>query len=297
LLIAVPAILALAGAGALGASGPTTLLQCAHDLSICQVNLSACGTDLSLAQADLATCNSDLSQAQSGLAACEADYLEVKPPLSFCRADVQQLQSDLAACNAALTACEALGFPASGQTTAFSADRNDGLPGAVAVPDDGTVEAGATLSYTDNGDGTITDLRTGLMWEKKSDDGGLHDKDNSYYWSGNGDQETIWDWLADVNAEGFAGYHDWRLPNVRELLSLVNFQFTPLAISAAFNNNCVPGATVLTGSCTFIHNYWSSSTAAESPSAAWYVSFNHGTVSRDSKSFNFRVRAVRGGSL
>ena len=36
---------------------------------------------------------------------------------------------------------------------------------------DGDIQAGATLSYTDNGDGTITDNNTGLMWEKKSDDG------------------------------------------------------------------------------------------------------------------------------
>ena len=100
-----------------------------------------------------------------------------------------------------------MAFPASGQTTAFSADKNDGIAEPVAVPDDGTVQAGADLSYTDNGDGTITDNNTGLMWEKKSDDGDLlHDKDNSYYWSGNGVLETLWDWLEDVNAEGGTGF-------------------------------------------------------------------------------------------
>ena len=44
-------------------------------------------------------------------------------------------------------------------------------------------EAGAPLRYQDNSDGTITDLNTGLMWEKKSDDGSLHDKDDLYSWS------------------------------------------------------------------------------------------------------------------
>ena len=80
--------------------------------------------------------------------------------------------------------------------------QNDGIPGGVAVADDGAVQAGAPLSFTDNGDGTITDNNTHLMWEKKGDGGGLHDKDNTYSWSGNG--ETIWDWLDDVNAEGIS---------------------------------------------------------------------------------------------
>ncbi len=164
------------------------------------------------------------------------------------------------------------------------------------MPDDGTVEAGADLTYIDNGDGTITDTRTGLMWEKKSDDGGLHDKDNNYWWSGNSVEETIWDWLADINAgAGFAGHNDWRVPNVKELLSIVSYQNTPLAISAAFNNNCVAGTTVLTGSCTFIHTYWSSTTWAESTGLAWAVSFNHGDAFPYSKPTTFRVRAVRGG--
>jgi len=43
-------------------------------------------------------------------------------------------------------------------------------------------QAGATLSYTDNGDGTITDNNTRLMWEKKDDSGGIHDQDNGYTW-------------------------------------------------------------------------------------------------------------------
>jgi len=126
-----------------------------------------------------------------------------------------------AACQYDLSGCEcqeasAAALPATGQTTAYQADKNDGILGAVDVPDDGWVEAGAALAYVDNGDGTITDLNTGLMWEKKSDDSGLHDEDVVLLWSGNGNQETIWDWLDDVNAQGgtgFAGYSDWRIPN------------------------------------------------------------------------------------
>src|SRR5262249_50972170 len=43
---------------------------------------------------------------------------------------------------------------------------------------DGEFQKGLDRAYVDNGDGTITDTRTGLMWEKQSDDGSIHDKDN-----------------------------------------------------------------------------------------------------------------------
>lgn len=190
-------------------------------------------------------------------------------------------------------------FPASGQTTPYQADINDGVMGnPVDVPDDGTVEAGATLRYRDHGNGTITDKNTGLMWEKKSDDGGLHDKDNAYPWSGG---ETIWDWLDDVNAEGgtgFAGYSDWRIPNVKELQSIIDYgRFDP-AVDLVFNNNCTPGVDVLSGSCT-ASNYWSSTTEADSAAHAWNVGFSFGVVRADGKAdfIILHVRAVRGGCL
>lgn len=176
----------------------------------------------------------------------------------------------------------ALDLPATGQTTAYTANKNDG-----------TVRAGAPLSFTDNGNGTITDNNTGLTWEKKGDNGGLHDKDNSYWWTGNGDQETVWDWLEDVNAAAFGGHQDWRIPNARELLSIADFQ-SQWAVPAAFNNNCVPNVTVLTGSCSFQSLYWTSTTRWGF-SSAWGVD-NYGSVYPYSKPSNFRIRAVRGGT-
>jgi Protein of unknown function (DUF1566) len=200
------------------------------------------------------------------------------------------------------SAARAIDFPATGQTTAYPAEKRDGILGAVAVPDDGTVQAGAPLSFTDNGDGTITDNNTGLMWEKKSDEGGLHDKDRNYPWSrGTATVDTVWDWLDDVNAEGgtgFAGYDDWRLPNAKELESLVNYENPSPRVARAFNNNCLAGGTVLTGSCTADAVYWSSTTWARSTSMAWYVSFwdVDGGLSVSVKVTGNRVRAVRGGS-
>ncbi len=191
-------------------------------------------------------------------------------------------------------------FPATGQTTAYPADKN-GNPGAV-VPDDGTVQAGKTLNYKDNGDGTITDKVTGLMWEKKSDDGGLHDKDNAYPWSSSG-TDTIWDWLDDVNAEGgkgFARHRDWRIPNVRELQSIVDYEIASPGptVASAFNTNCINGSTVFTGSCTAAAVYWSSSTYVGNSVLAWVVDFTGGSVLNGDlvgKNNARRVRAVRGG--
>ncbi len=188
-------------------------------------------------------------------------------------------------------------FPATGQTTAYIANKNDGIAGAVAVPDDGTVRAGSPLSYTDNGNGTITDNNTGLVWEKKGDNGGLHDKDNFYWWSGNGVEETVWDWLEDVNAEGgvgFAGARGWRIPNAREMLSIANFE-NQWAVPAAFHTNCLPGVTVLTGSCSFQSLYWTSTTRANVATSAWAID-NYGSLGTYSKPNTARVRAVRGGT-
>src|SRR5271170_7226724 len=69
-------------------------------------------------------------------------------------------------------------FPATGQTTVY------------AVGDDGYYKAGAPLRYKNNGNGTITDQNTGLMWEVKDDFNGspnagdLNDVNNYYPWAG-----------------------------------------------------------------------------------------------------------------
>src|SRR6185295_19893002 len=101
------------------------------------------------------------------------------------------------------------------------------------------VMAGTPYTYVNNGDGTVTDLISGLMWEKKCRDAGLHDVDLQYRWTGDGTQDTIWDWLDDVNTEGgtgFAGHADWRVANLKELMGILDYQTFSPAIPSAFNN-------------------------------------------------------------
>ncbi len=198
------------------------------------------------------------------------------------------------------TAIPTAAFPASGQTTSYAADRY-GAPNS-AVPDDGAIRSGARLSYVDNGDGTITDLNTGLMWEKKGDDDGLHDRDLAFMWSDlyleDPNTDTIWDWLDHINAEGgtgFAGYSDWRVPNVQELLSIVDFGRHFMAADPVFNTGCAAGCTPTTCSCTGFNNYWSSTTTSLGGEGGWLVEYTNGAVSAASKVSLATVRAVRGG--
>jgi Protein of unknown function (DUF1566) len=108
-----------------------------------------------------------------------------------------------------------------------------------------------------------------------------------YTWAG------AFTYVAALNAANFAGHNDWRLPNVKELQSIVNYQNVFPAVSSEFND-------CSNGSCTSsVSYYWSSSSYANSPSYAWIVYFYDGNVDANFKSVSgdsYYVRAVRGGS-
>jgi len=88
---------------------------------------------------------------------------------------------------------------------------------------------------------------------------------------------------------------DWRLPNVKELQSIVNYETFNPSVSAEFNTGCEANCTVTTCSCTAGSLYWSSTSVAASPASAWVVFFFRGDVSFAGKSNALPVRAVRGG--
>jgi len=162
---------------------------------------------------------------------------------------------------------------------------------------DGALQAGAPRSFTDNGDGTITDNTTGLMWEKKDRSGGVHEQDAFFIWSDSGsamDGNIVSFFLAALNdGDGFAGHKDWRIPNQNELLSLLDYGTANPAIAPEFNSNCAPGCTVLNCSCTRSDFYWSSTTSEGLATRGWTVSFGDGAAATTYKSISLNARAVR----
>jgi len=128
----------------------------------------------------------------------------------------------------------------------------------------------------------VQDNVTGLLWENKTNDGSIHDKDNTYTWQ---DAQDVF--VATLNAQHFGGHNDWRLPTIHELSYLVDSSIPE------------PGPTINTGYFpnTVSSGYWSSTTYTDVPLDAWFVDFYSGGVNVDVKS-NYAygyVRAVRGG--
>lgn len=103
-------------------------------------------------------------------------------------------------------------------------------------------------SLQDNGDGTITDQATGLMWAQDDSGTGLN-------W-----QEAL-AWVATQNAASYGGYSDWRLPDAKELQSIVDYSRSPdatgsAAIDPRFNITSITNE----AGATDYPAYWSSTT-------------------------------------
>ena len=133
--------------------------------------------------------------------------------------------------------------------------------------------------FTDNGM-TISDTKTGLMWEKKTrgDDWrrALNAVNASLTW-----EEAKEEWIGALNAQKFSGFSDWRLPQIEELLSIVDYRHPrPPAINPVFG-------LVATAF------YWTATPLSFHPGAAWRVFFLDGAVFVDEINNSNRVRAVR----
>jgi Protein of unknown function (DUF1566) len=123
-------------------------------------------------------------------------------------------------------------------------------------------------SYTDNGDGTVTDNVTGLMWQQSVE--------SVTY--------TQPDALAYCAGLSLAGYTDWRLPTVIEVISIVD----PGASSPALNTKYFPAV-------AFWENagFWTSTLNAGMPGSAWDVAFSDGETSYQPVGSGFVARCVR----
>ncbi|MDM8544153.1 DUF1566 domain-containing protein [Desulfococcaceae bacterium HSG9] len=164
------------------------------------------------------------------------------------------------------------------------------------VPDTGMAEPGLNgvdwpnPRFTVNGDGTVTDELTGLMW--------LQDANCiSKQWT---DVDTsakvtnLVDTALPVCANYTAVYSDWRLPTLRELQSLVYYgDYDPAVPNTAgigkWDTDGAPFNAVQSAYC------WSGTTTAGGAGYAWSVSMNDGVVSADVKTLTYYVWPVRGG--
>ena len=167
----------------------------------------------------------------------------------------------------------------------------------------------SAVRFVDNGDGTVCDHQTGLMWEIKDASDGTadydnpDDVDNNYTWTSaadgdytNPDGTAFTDFLARLNgaiADGavrgqLGGHNDWRLPTGLELLTILNILYCsnfPVCIDPIF------------GPTSIATDYWSSTSYASNPNVAWGAFFSDGDGGMFSvdKTSAVRVRAVRGG--
>jgi hypothetical protein len=125
-------------------------------------------------------------------------------------------------------------------------------------------------NFLNNGNDTITDQSTGLMWAKVDSGSGM-------------DWEHALVYVQTQNTANYLGHNDWRLPNTKELQSIVDYTRSPYATNSA---NVGPAINSMF-SCTAITNdggkadypyYWTSTTnpglpAATTYNTAWYVAF------------------------
>jgi len=164
------------------------------------------------------------------------------------------------------------GLPDTGQTLCY--DRNgisNNCGGDDASTQDAVFDTGCPMEdrFIANQNGTVLDRCTGLLWQRES-----------------GFQGFTLNWFEALeyceNLQ-FAGFDDWRLPNVRELQSIVNYGRIWPATTEEFSLVS-----------TF---YWSSTTLSDDPGVAWVVNLFDGLVSYGIKSSRKTpmVVAVRGG--
>ena len=101
-------------------------------------------------------------------------------------------------------------------------------------------------AYADNGNGTVTDTVSGLMWEGKTNDGGSRDKDNTSTWK---------DALAYCENLVLGSFSDWRLPNPKELERLVDLSTSNPAIDTASFPNTANGFYWTSSTCVGCHKF------------------------------------------
>lgn len=127
---------------------------------------------------------------------------------------------------------------------------------------------------------TVIDTQTGLMWRRCIEGTGGSDcfegEPEPFTWA------EVLLYVPKTNTDqGFAGYHDWRVPNIRELISLAELQCARPAINLAVFPNPANA------------HLWSSSPYDFYPHYSWYVDFGNGAATYDLRTNAKYLRLVR----
>lgn len=124
-----------------------------------------------------------------------------------------------------------------------------------------------SAAMQDNGDSTVTDLATGLVWQQKDANADNDDKS----WA---DATSYCSNLVLGNKS------NWRLPNIKELLSIIDYRVNNPAIDDAMFPS------------TLAEYYWSATSIASRNTDAWIIGFSNGDIVGSVKTISYYVRCV-----
>jgi hypothetical protein len=203
-----------------------------------------------------------------------------------------------------------------GQETCYDIDGYGQSIACAGTGQDGEFAKDIEERFTDLKNGIIEDKMTGLQWEKKNDDKGIHNLDNVYTWSAafknhvktlnhTCENNRMRSCKSDVDCDdgdcGFSGHRDWRVPNIRELMSIVNFA---MPINREGESPIPRLYDIFEANRRSPFTYWSSTTG-DTTDKAYFIDFGNGNVGSiikkadryfeetNIKTFAGHVRAVR----
>jgi hypothetical protein len=161
----------------------------------------------------------------------------------------------------AVTVFAGVNLPRTGQYASY-------FPG-----DDGEIQAGLfwpNPRFSTDGDGKTMDGLTGLTWA--SDANLIANKDPGFdqdLSAGDGavSFQHALEYIAKLNAENYLGHNDWRLPNRKELMSLVDYARFDPALPLYHPFDAVQNS-----------KYWSSTSYSAIPDRTWNMNFHDGLV-------------------